>query len=315
MPIPIKGGNHRPRHKVHFTRRANMASPSQSRSQTSASSASERLEDLLSGTDEGASFINPDLFGTRAEEDRPRGVIIEEITGEDEGTSHPGPWQDVPIPQPSPVTYLPSNMAQPTTLQVPTLFASLPAIRDLLQTDTTLLQDETLEEVIPFLNGTSDELSPSSYNSYGIASLDRARHANFLHKSLQSLPGAYTAADAARPWFFYWAICGLRVLGEDVSGYAERLVETTRATQNFGGGFGGGHGMMSHLASTYATTLALAMVGERKPGESEEMTEERRSLVYGAFDRRKMWEWLGDLKSADGGFAMCVGGEIDVRYV
>lgn len=31
--------------------------------------------------------------------------------------------------------------------------------------------------------------------------------------------------------------------------------------QNATGGFGGGHGQTSHLASSYAAVLALAMVG------------------------------------------------------
>jgi protein farnesyltransferase subunit beta len=313
MPFPIKGGKHRLRHKVQFNRRGNMASPSQTTSQASASSASEQLEDLLSDASETASPIPQNQSNEPVEEERSRGVIIEEIITDDENSAS-DPWQDIPIPHRDPVISLPPAMSS-APLQIPSIFTSLPAIRDLLQTQTTLLQDETLEDVIPFLNASSDEVALSSYNRYGVASLDRARHIAFLHKSLQDLPGGYTAADAARPWFFYWALCGLRVMGANVSTYAEGLVSTTRAMQNFGGGFGGGHGMMSHLAPSYATTLSLALVAEPIEGETDAEREERMSLVYGAFDRRRMWEWLGDLKGADGGFAMCIGGEVDVRYV
>ena len=30
-------------------------------------------------------------------------------------------------------------------------------------------------------------------------------------------------------------------------------------------------------------------------------------------DRRALWKWLGQVKQADGGFKMCLGGEEDVR--
>lgn len=30
---------------------------------------------------------------------------------------------------------------------------------------------------------------------------------------------------------------------------------------------------------------------------------------------QQRWRWLGEVKQADGGFRMCVGGEEDVRYV
>ena len=26
------------------------------------------------------------------------------------------------------------------------------------------------------------------------------------------------------------------------------------------------------------------------------------------------WKWLGEIKQSDGGFAVCKGGEVDVRY-
>lgn len=69
--------------------------------------------------------------------------------------------------------------------------------------------------------------------------------------------------------------------------------------QNPTGGFGGGHGQVSHLASSYAAILSLAMVGG--------------SDAFALVDRKTMWQWLGNLKQSDGGFRVCEGGEEDVR--
>lgn len=69
--------------------------------------------------------------------------------------------------------------------------------------------------------------------------------------------------------------------------------------QNVTGGFGGGHGQYSHLAGTYAAILSLALVGGQ--------------AAYSMINRESMWKWLGRLKQANGGFAVCEGGEEDVR--
>jgi protein farnesyltransferase subunit beta len=71
--------------------------------------------------------------------------------------------------------------------------------------------------------------------------------------------------------------------------------------QNPDGGFAGGFGHTSHLATSYAAVLSLAIVG----GED----------AYECIDRRAMWRWLCSLKQPDGGFQMALGGEEDVRYV
>ena len=180
---------------------------------------------------------------------------------------------------------------------VPELFTSLPPIWDRLRTESSAVQDETVEECLPFLKGDA----PEGYrNAHGLPHLDRVRHSRFLHRQLGDLPGAFTSADPSRPWFFYWCLAGLSLLGEDVASYRERLADTLRPMQNPMGGFGGGFGQTSHLATTYASILALALVG----GED----------AYEVVDRRSMWKWLCSLKQPDGGFQMAVGGEEDVRY-
>ena len=185
----------------------------------------------------------------------------------------------------------------PAHISIPALFTSKPSIRDALQTETSALQDETVDECLPFLTGQENL---GQRNPNGIPRLDRARHIRFLHTQLGKLPGAFKAADPSRPWIFYWCLNALSLFGEDVASYRTRLVETVRPMQNETGGFAGGFGQTSHLATTYATVLSLALVG----GDA----------AYELVDRRSMWKWLGSLKQPDGGFQMAVGGEEDVRY-
>lgn len=182
------------------------------------------------------------------------------------------------------------------TMTTPALHDSQPSIVDALQTPSSVLQQETIEECLPFLSGEED-LGPR--NIHGIPRLDRQRHIRFLHKQLGELPAQFTAADPSRPWFFYWSFAAMSLLGEDVAVYRARLVDTVRPLQNPTGGFAGGFGQTSHLATTYATILSLALVG----GDA----------AYDVVDRRSMWRWLGSLKQPDGGFQMAVGGEEDVR--
>jgi protein farnesyltransferase subunit beta len=179
---------------------------------------------------------------------------------------------------------------------IPDLFTSLPPIRDLLITESSQIQDETIQEVLPFLSGVEKGIT---YNNRGVPHLDRRRHIAFLHKSLKQLPAPFVAVDASRPWMIYWSLTGLAAMGEDPSQYRDKVISTCRPIQNLTGGFGGGNGQMSHLAPTYATILALSMVGG----------EEALNLI----DRKAMWKWLGALKQPDGGFQMSVGGEEDIR--
>ena len=180
---------------------------------------------------------------------------------------------------------------------IPDLFLNPPPVKDPLQTTTSVAQDDVMETCLPYLSGEEEGFE---YNDYDVPNLDRKRHIKFLHSNLGKLPGGFIAADASRPWFLFWCLNGLSILGQDVSSYRESLIETARSMQNETGGFGGGHGQLSHLATSYAVILALALVG----GED----------CYEVVDRRAMWRWLSLLKQPDGGFLMSVGGEEDVRY-
>ncbi|KND88124.1 Protein farnesyltransferase subunit beta [Tolypocladium ophioglossoides CBS 100239] len=177
---------------------------------------------------------------------------------------------------------------------VPGLFTTNPPIRDALETESSQLQDETIEECLPFLlTGEGHDYR----NAHGIPHLYRDRHVQFLRKQLGNLPSMFKSADPSRPWIFYWCLAGLSLLGEDVGSYRSRLIETVQPMQNETGGFAGGFGQTSHLATTYATVLSLALVG----GDD----------AYEVVDRRSMWKWLCSLKQPDGGFQMAVGGEED----
>jgi protein farnesyltransferase subunit beta len=184
-------------------------------------------------------------------------------------------------------------------LMIPDLFTQPAPVRDPLVTATSAVQDETVDVCLPFLAGEGPE--DFEYNEHGVPRLDRARHVRFLHQCLGKLPGRFVAADASRPWFLYWCLSALTMLGEDVTTYRESVAETARSMQNDTGGFGGGGRQLSHMATTYAVVLSLALVG----GEE----------AYEVVDRKAMWRWLCSLKQPDGGFQVCLGGEEDIRYV
>ncbi|KAF2233997.1 terpenoid cyclases/Protein prenyltransferase [Viridothelium virens] len=183
---------------------------------------------------------------------------------------------------------------------VPALFTNPPPIQDGLETQTSKARSDTMQKCLPFLlnDDTSDSPIPKQ-NSFGIPSLRKKDHVNFLHGNLADFPAPFVAMDASRPWLFYWSLAGLSFLGEDVSEYRERLVQTVKPLQNATGGFGGGHGQLSHIASSYACVLSLAIVGGKEALE----------LV----DRKAMWQWLGSVKQRDGGFQVTHGGEEDMR--
>ena len=102
------------------------------------------------------------------------------------------------------------------------IFTTWPPIRDELKTETSDLQDKTIQQCLPLLLGYDS--SSVDYDCNGLPKLDRAKHARFLHRSLQPLPAVAVGFDASRPWMVYWALTALNILGEDVTPYRERYV-------------------------------------------------------------------------------------------
>ena len=106
---------------------------------------------------------------------------------------------------------------------VPDLFTSLPLIKDVLETETSVQQDYTVQECLPFLAGLQGcGRSLSDYNEHGLPRLDRDKHIRYLHDSFNKLPAGFAAYDASRPWLLYWALTGLSILGENVEQYRQR---------------------------------------------------------------------------------------------
>lgn len=112
---------------------------------------------------------------------------------------------------------------------VPTIFKRVPPIKDSLTSETSIAQDETVQECLPFLAGEGVR-SLFDYNSYGIPSLDREKHIEYLHERLGELPAGFVAYDAARPWLIYWTLTGLCLLGENVDQYRSRSVGPAECT-------------------------------------------------------------------------------------
>ena len=178
------------------------------------------------------------------------------------------------------------------------LFTTLPILRDLLQTKSSIDQDAVADSCMKI---HLDPLNPLHH-------LNREAHIEFLEEGLgidedgEQLSPGFVVLDASRPWILYWCLIGMCCLGADLAPYRERLIETLRPIQNYNtGGFGGGNGQTSHVAVTYAAVLALCTVGGRE--------------AFQLIDRVKMWKWLSSLKQVDGGFCVCDGGEEDVRGV
>ena len=143
---------------------------------------------------------------------------------------------------------------------VPELFTSLPPIKDPLVTDTSRSQDETAEHCLPCHAGTTE--FGFNRNPQGIPRLNHEDHVGFVSDNIQN--ARYIAYDALRPWIIYWSLTALSVLGEDLTQWRDRVLETFTPMQNPTGGFGGGHGQISHAAPSYAAVLSLAMVGGRE---------------------------------------------------
>ncbi|ORY77287.1 terpenoid cyclases/protein prenyltransferase alpha-alpha toroid [Protomyces lactucae-debilis] len=134
------------------------------------------------------------------------------------------------------------------------------------------------------------------------ARLRAEKHASFLFKGTEPLNEGFVTLDAARPWLFYWCLNGLALLKGpscSISDKASSLKSAILECQHPDGGIGGGFGQLAHLAPTYATVLAAAIVGDED--------------VFAAIDRKAMYGWLMSLKQINGGFAIQHGGEVDTR--
>lgn len=140
--------------------------------------------------------------------------------------------------------------------------------------------------------------------------LKRDLHLKYLQKGFNSgFPSAYVSLDASRPWLVYWALHSIDLLGGALpeGELLDRTLDTLKSFQAAGeGGFCGGDygltGHLAHLAPTYASILAIAILA----------TPQSYSLI----DIPSLRSFLKRLKTPDGAFRMhAVDGEVDVRAV
>jgi len=106
---------------------------------------------------------------------------------------------------------------------IPPHFREPPALVDSAETETSRSQAATLKECLPLLRALADpKRSPFDFNEFGIPSLEREDHIEFLLDNLEEFPAAFVGLDASRPWMVYWALCALYLMGEDVSSFRSR---------------------------------------------------------------------------------------------
>ena len=96
----------------------------------------------------------------------------------------------------------------------------MPIIRDEMDTQSSIEQNNTVQECLPFLH--------QAYLTGNIPALERKKHVRFLRDSLTDLGPGFTGFDASRAWILYWVLAGLSILGEDISIFRTRYVSRDR---------------------------------------------------------------------------------------
>ncbi|TGO69120.1 hypothetical protein BOTNAR_0015g00360 [Botryotinia narcissicola] len=177
MTFIIKGK--KPHHSVKFNRRA-MEEKKGSNKKSSSLSPSNKLDQLL-------------YDDSLENQGQTSGIVIQESSSS-QADIEAEIDEDIVYGSSRPIT------AEAFINMIPDTFTEYPLLHDQLQTQTSHLQDQTIQECLPFLSGKEAGLT---YNPYGVPHLNRKKHIQFLHKNLQKLPSAYVAADASRPWMFY----------------------------------------------------------------------------------------------------------------
>lgn len=166
-------------------------------------------------------------------------------------------------------------------------------------------------------NGQEAQLSESEIP---VPTLNKKMHVAFLRKILEPLPSTYIAYDSTRCWLIYWVAHSCLLMGFELGEpLRSRAITTLLHFQNqYTGGFGGGHGQNAHLMGTYASVMALAILGGPGPCPDDDDVAMGVSVEIGkggwdAIDREKLYSFLISLKQQDGSFTVNRDGEIDIR--
>jgi len=132
--------------------------------------------------------------------------------------------------------------------------------------------------------------------------LHRQKHIDFVEKHLNRLSSNFDTLESSRSWFCFWGLHSLRLLGHQPSPHLlDRIVRFLKSCMAPGGGYGGGPGQLPHLATTYASIMALVSVGTREALES--------------INRKKLRLFIESLRQPNGAFIVHEGGEADIRAV
>ena len=123
----------------------------------------------------------------------------------------------------SPVDEEPLTESRTGSSTIPQTFAQSPAVAHSFSTKTSIAQDETVKECLPYLKGIDDPANdPFEYNEHGVRRLDREEHVEYLTSHISDYPAGYVGYDASRPWLMYWGLMGLYLLGKDITSYRNR---------------------------------------------------------------------------------------------
>lgn len=143
--------------------------------------------------------------------------------------------------------------------------------------------------------------------SQSYPNLERRKHAYYIHRNMnEALPKGYAKMMTNTPWMGYWLSNGAMslksgLMPEERQALNAKMMDCFTYTAEGVGGFAGGRGQLPHIASSYATVLALAN------GYDEQVLQR--------VDRRSIRAWLMQMKQKDGSFVMHQGGESDCRAV
>lgn len=172
-------------------------------------------------------------------------------------------------------------------------------------TATSAAQAETEEQCAAWL------AEAAAGSPTGAPALLRDRHVAYLLRSLDGLSSSHASLDASRPWLVYWALQALDLLGVRPTERFPGVVAFLRRCQHARGGFGGGPGQAPHSAATYASVLALAVVGTPDAFAAID----RRALLsfYRSVKARPGGGGGGEAAAAAAGFRVQPDGEMDVR--
>ncbi|KAK9822327.1 hypothetical protein WJX74_008029 [Apatococcus lobatus] len=132
----------------------------------------------------------------------------------------------------------------------------------------------------------------------------RRLHIRYVQGGLGSLPSGYSSLDSGRPWICYWILHSLALLDGPLpaSISAQDVTAFLNLCQADTGGYGGSPGQLPHLAPSYAAVAALISLGDQAA-----LSSIQRDSMHSFLQSRCMGVKHG------GGFAVCEGGEVDVR--